>query len=423
MGATTRFHIIGLGVAHTAQLSEPALEALNQSEIVLGSPRQISVIESLLSKQETHYFPKFSELPKWLLSQDEKGIKNIAILASGDPLYFGIGRWFSQQYENKQLRFYPAVSSIQAACHEIGLSLQDVDVISLHGRPLHSIRRYLKQNQTLVMLTDQNSTPNEIVKECHRLGFIEGEIHVCERLGYSEQRIQSFSLDDKTIDTLEFDPLHVSIISTKNCTRFIPEFPGIPDSEFITDRENGKGMLTKREVRLAILSMLQPSRGDVIWDIGAGCGSVAIELSLWQKHHKVLAIEHHSDRLACLENNKNKFGVQQSLSIISGRAPQALEQLEHANKVFIGGSDGELALLLKKCWQDLPERGVLVASAVTEDTKYILMGFFKSREKALDSYFESTQIMVSRSSELAGQILYRPNLPVTLFKWEKHAEV
>jgi precorrin-6Y C5,15-methyltransferase (decarboxylating) len=169
--------------------------------------------------------------------------------------------------------------------------------------------------------------------------------------------------------------------------------------------------------------MLQPSRGDVIWDIGAGCGSVAIELSLWQKHHKIFAIEHHSDRLACLEDNKNKFGVQQSLSIISGRAPQVLEQLEHANKVFIGGSDGELTFLLEHCWQALPERGVLVASAVTEDTKYILMGFVQHREKALDSHFESTQIMVSRSSELAGQILYRPNLPVTLFKWEKHAEI
>ena len=423
MNSNTCFHIIGLGVAHTAQLSDTALEALNYSDIVLGSPRQISVIENLLNNQETHHFPKFSELPKWLSKQEEKGAKNIVILASGDPLYFGIGRWFSQQYEKKQLRFYPAVSSIQAACHEIGLSLQDVDVISLHGRPLHSIRRYLKQNQTLLMLTDKNSSPSEIVKECHRLGFEEGSIHVCERLGYEDQRIQTFSLDDQSIPRLEFDPLHVSILSTGKCSQYIPEFPGIPDSEFITDGGNGKGMLTKREVRLAILSMLQPSRHDVVWDIGAGCGSVAIELSLWQKHHKVLAIEHHPERLECLTNNKNKFGVHQTLDVISGRAPEVLNELERANKIFIGGSDGELSGLLEQCWNNLPERGLLIASAVTEDTKHTLMEFIKKRDIALDSEFESTQIMVSRAGELAGQILYRPNLPVTLFKWEKHAEL
>lgn len=422
MDAVTIFHIIGLGVAQSAQLSEPALKALNQADSVLGSHRQIAVIENLLMDQEIHHFPKFSELPNWVSSQQEMGNKEIVILASGDPLYFGIGRWFSQQYDQQQLRFYPAVSSIQAACHEIGLSLQDVDIISLHGRPLHSLRRHIKQNQSLVMLTDQNSVPLFLVEECHRLGFYEGMIHVCEQLGYAEQRIRTFSLGDKNIASLEFDPLHVSIISTKKCRHFIPEFPGIPDSQFITDGENGKGMLTKREVRLAILSMLQPARQDVIWDVGAGCGSVAVELSLWQKHHKVLAIEHHPERLACLNANKEKFGVTQNLTIIPGRAPSVLTELEKPNKIFIGGSDGELAELLDGCWLNLPVHGVLVASAVTEDTKQILMSFVNQRRKMIDADFESTQIMVSRAGELAGQLVYRPNLPVTIFKWVKHGQ-
>lgn len=420
MTVSITFHIIGLGVAQTAQLSEPALIALNNADSVLGSARQISVIENLLNNQDTHHFPKFSELSDWILRQQEMGNQEVVILASGDPLYFGIGRWFSQQYDQQQLRFYPAVSSIQAACHEIGLSLQDVDVISLHGRPLHSLRRHIKQNQSLVMLTDQKSGPSALVEECHRLGFDDGMIHVCEQLGYTDQKIRSFRLDDKNIASLSFDPLHVSIISTKKCKHFIPEFPGVPDSEFITDGENGKGMLTKREVRLTILTMLQPARHDVIWDIGAGCGSVAIELSLWQKHHKVLAIEHHPERLVCLNANKEKFGVAQNMTVISGRAPSVLNKLERPNKIFIGGSDGELAVLLNECWSSLPLKGVLVASAVTEDTKQLLMNFVNQRRNIEDSDFESTQILVSRAGELAGQLLYRPNLPVTIFKWVKN---
>ncbi len=414
------FHIIGLGVSQTAQLTQQALNALQQADSVLGSARQIAVIESHLTQQETHHFPKFSELPAWLSSQQIIGHTNIVILASGDPLYFGIGRWFSQQYPNNQLRFYPAVSSIQAACHELGLSLQDVDVISLHGRPLNSLRRHIKQNQTLLMLTDQNSSPAALVEECKQLGFISGHIHVCEKLGYDEQNIRTFEINDPQISARSFDPLHVSIISTQNCERYSAEFPGIPDAQFITDGEHGKGMITKREVRLSILSMMQASRGDVIWDIGAGCGSVAIELALWQTQHLVFAIEHHNDRLQCLKSNQEKFGVSQNLHIVSGRAPTALDDLKQPNKIFIGGSDGELALLLKQCWATLPIGGILMASAVTEDTKYILMAFLSHRDECSDAEFESSQITVSRAGQLAGQLLYRPNLPVTLFKWVKH---
>ena len=415
------FHIIGLGVSQTAQLTPQALNALQQADSVLGSARQIAVIESYLTKQETHHFPKFSELPDWLASQKTSGHTHIAILASGDPLYFGIGRWFSQQYSSKELRFYPAVSSIQAACHELGLSLQDVDVISLHGRPLSTLRRHIKQHQTVLMLTDQNSTPAALVQECKQLGFLNGHIHVCEKLGYDEKKISTFEINDPQISKLNFDPLHVSIISTQNCEGYSPEFPGIPDAQFITDGEHGKGMITKREVRLSILSMMQATRGDVIWDIGAGCGSVAIELALWQTQHKVIAIEHHDDRLQCLKANREKFGVSQNLKIVSGRAPAALENLESPNKIFIGGSDGELALLLRQCWEILPVGGILMASAVTEDTKHTLMTFLNQRDDCNDAELESSQIIVSRAGQLAGQLLYRPNLPVTLFKWVKHA--
>lgn len=419
INVSIHFHIIGLGVSQTALLSSEAERGLKKSSAVLGSHRQLDVVERYLSDQITYEFPKFAELPNWIEEQKALGVKDVAILGSGDPLFFGIGRWFSRYFAEEQLSFYPAVSSIQAACHKLGLSLQDCKVISLHGRPLETLRASLKQNQTLLVLTDIHSSPPALARECKDMGFGSAKISVCEKLGYDDECIRTYFANDEAIDEALFDPLHVSVIETGSSKVFVPEFPGIPDTEFYTDGPSGKGMLTKREVRLSILSLLQPSRGDVIWDIGAGCGSVAVELALWQQQHQVFAIEHHQERLPCLKKNQDKFGVQQSLKIIEGRAPEALKGLDNPTKIFIGGSDGELSRLFSDCWALLPKGGVLLASAVTEQTKHTLIDQVFTRKAVKDTHFESVQIAVSRSSELAGQLMYRPNLPVTLFKWVK----
>ncbi|WP_370298389.1 precorrin-6y C5,15-methyltransferase (decarboxylating) subunit CbiE, partial [Pontibacterium sp.] len=148
-----QLHIIGLGVAEQAQLSLDAQQALAAADMVIGSERQLQVVDHLLGESPTLTLPKLSELKALITSYAKEGMQSVVILASGDPLYYGIGRWFSCQFPDEQLRFYPAVSSIQAACHRLGLSLQDVNVLSLHGRPLEKIRTQLKRNSTLVILT------------------------------------------------------------------------------------------------------------------------------------------------------------------------------------------------------------------------------------------------------------------------------
>ena len=214
--------------------------------------------------------------------------------------------------------------------------------------------------------------------------------------------------------------MHLTLIEPGSNQGYLPEFPGIPDQHFITDANKpGKGMISKREVRLTILSLMQLSRDDQVWDIGAGCGGVAVELAYWRPLATVNAIEHHPDRLSCLEANRQRFGVVSNLKIIAGRAPAALEGLASPNKVFIGGSDGELPQLLAQVWALLPAGGVLVASAVTENTKQLLMQFWQERSLAEDSQLETTQVAISRGETLAGQLMYRPNLPVNLFKFVK----
>jgi precorrin-6Y C5,15-methyltransferase (decarboxylating) len=175
-------------------------------------------------------------------------------------------------------------------------------------------------------------------------------------------------------------------------------------------------MFTKREVRLAVLALLQPGNDDVIWDIGAGCGGVASELSHWNERVTVYAIEQHPERLACLAENRQRFGCVANLHIVDGRAPPALEDLPDANKVFIGGSDGELDAILAAAWQRLPEQGMLVASAVTESTR---AGLQKFALQLAPTQVETLQVAVSLGDLDESGIDYRARRPVTLFKFTR----
>ncbi|MCJ8313330.1 MAG: precorrin-6y C5,15-methyltransferase (decarboxylating) subunit CbiE [Saccharospirillaceae bacterium] len=406
-------YVLGLGVSEYPKFNSEIIELLETSDRIFGSPRQLKCIKSLIKHQRVEPLPKLKELKSQIDS-----FKNVVILASGDPLFYGIGKWLSNNFEPSNLTFFPGVSSLQACCSELGLSMQDCEVISLHGRPLNNLRKKLTPNQTLLILTDQYSHPKALAQECLNAGIDNATITVCEQLGYTGQRIKSFSIEALLEQNIEFDVLHVSVIQTQTLAtptiQVMPTFPGFPDELFISDALPGKGMLTKREVRLNILSLLSLQNGDVIWDVGAGCGSIAVELAYWNQQAKVIAIEHHTKRFDCLQANKQKFGVN-NLSLINAKAPEAFDQLASPNKVFIGGSGGELDNILKQTWGLLPVGGVLVASAVTENTKSALLSFMTNT----NCESQSVQIAISKAEPLANQLVYRPNLPVTLIKMIK----
>jgi precorrin-6Y C5,15-methyltransferase (decarboxylating) len=428
-------HVIGLGVAQQAVLTANAVTALKQAQVVIGSARQFESITHFVSDQTSNQYqfierPKLNELKVLLADLAEQ---NVCILATGDPLYFGIGCWLNKQQEliqnlARELYFYPAVSSIQTACHKLGLSLQDCDAISLYGRPIETLRSLIRHNQTLVILTDQHSQPKRLAQECVELGYHAAKITVCEDLGYEKEQIRSFSIKALLTDSsasaltssaLSFSELQIVVIQT-GISEMMPQFPGFNDELFITGKAPGKGMITKRIVRLTVLSLLQPSRGDVAWDVGAGCGGIAVEWAYWNKAGQVHAIEHNDQRFECLQQNSQRFGVVDNLIPIQGRAPAALDSLPQANKVFIGGSDGEMSELLALCWMQLPLNGVLVVSAIMENTKQQLLTFREELLMVGSATIATTQIAISPGEELAGQLVYRPNLPVTLFRFQKN---
>lgn len=434
--------VIGLGVTENAMLSEQALLALQSADLVIGSERQLLTLEKQLALQpkietlpegeQQQVEPKAEALPprteiipklkllKALIETEQK----VVVLGSGDPLYYGIGTWISKHFHDATVRFFPAVSSITQACHSLSIAQQDVNVVSLHGRPLAKLKVELKAQQTLLLLTDKDSMPQHIASVCQETGFTEAEVIVCERLGYSQQKISRFTVSELLAAELSgslqaFDPLHVSFVICGANKGYLPEFPGIKDTDFETGELGSKGMISKREVRLAILSLLQPSKDDLLWDIGAGCGGVAVEMAYWQPKATVYAIEHNQQRFDCLLENQKKFGVVRNLKTHFGRAPEALTTLPVANKIFIGGSDGELPHLLETLWDKLPEGGQIVVSAVMERTKAQLLDFYIKRTDLVDSELETLQVAVNKSRILGGQLAYRPALPVTLFSFTK----
>ena len=411
-----RIHVIGLGVGEGMRLSEPAQRALMAAHTIIGSPRQLELARELAGGAELSLreLPKLAEL-KALIESLADG--EIGILASGDPLFYGIGRWLSRHFDAGRLAFYPAVSSIQAVCNRLGLALQDCRVISLHGRDLSGLSRVLKQNRNLVVLTDRHSHPRALAQACVEAGFAQSRIHVAEDLGSNRERYREFAAQDLAKQA-DFDcsELNVVVIRTRGAGGRLPEFPGIDDRRFATDGAPGQGMFTKREVRLAILALLQAGSGDRVWDLGAGCGGVASELAHWNEAVEVYAVEQHPERLACLAENRRRFGCAANLHIVDGRASAVLDDLPDPHKVFVGGSDGELDAILDAAWRRLPARGVLLASAVTDTTRQGLQAFAATLDPA---QVEIVDIAVSRGVCSDGVIEYQQKRPVTLFRFER----
>ncbi|TWI50986.1 precorrin-6Y C5,15-methyltransferase (decarboxylating) [Pseudomonas duriflava] len=405
-------NVIGLGLAGET-LAHEARRALQDAELVIGAPRHFEAVERAgLSLPDRAPFPSpFSAL--WQLLETHQG-KCIALLASGDPLFYGLGGHLRRHLAAEQLRFYPAVSSVQAAFSRIGQPWQEAEVISLHGRPLISLRASLRHNRWYAALTDACSYPAAIAAELVAAGFAESPVWVAEDLGSPDERITQHQAGVLGNSTTCFSPLNVVIFKTKGPGGVLPEFPGIADTAFSSDGESaGRGLLTKREVRLCILSMIDPRAGDIGWDVGAGCGGVAVEWARWNAQGHVHAVEYHSERLTHLATNRDRFGVVKNLHTHEGRAPDMLAGLPSPTVVFVGGGGRDLSAILNACWARLPSGGRLIASAVTEEAR-LALHLFDQTETSTDA--EWIQLAVSRGDRLAGQRLMRPQLPVLLFK-------
>lgn len=409
-------HVVGIGLDGANGLTRSVLELIAQAKILAGGDRHLG------------YFPQYGEKSLVIkdFSADLNKIKQahqtlrsdqiIVVLASGDPLYFGLGRLLLEKFSPEQLKFHPHVSSIQLAFNRLKIPWQDATIISAHGRSNDLLKQALqKGTEKLAILTDGQNHPGAIANLCLSLGLINSYgAWVCENLGAENERIQRFDLADlATLTATDFATLNVVVLA-KEKPENIPIDPkqlplfGIPDHYFASFKDR-PGMITKQAIRVQILAALALQPQHIIWDIGAGTGSVAIECARLCPQGKVFAIEKTSAGQRLIEQNCQRFQVQ-NVELVAGSAPEILANLLTPDRIFIGGNGGQLRPILQSCGERLQQDGLVVMAIASLEYLSLAMGWFKQQQWQV----KVQQVQISQSVKFAELTRFDPLNPIYL---------
>jgi precorrin-6B C5,15-methyltransferase / cobalt-precorrin-6B C5,C15-methyltransferase len=396
--------IVGIGEDGIAGLSASAHGLIGAAEIVFGGKRHLGLAASLIRGAARPWPTPFDGAADEVLRH--RG-RQVCVLASGDPFVYGIGATLVRTIAAREMLVLPAPSAFSLAAARLGWSLPHTMLLSVHGRNLDLIRPHLQPGAHLLVLTSDGDGPAALAQLLAGLGFGASRLTLLEALGGPRERVRNATaagFDLGAVDALNTVAIEVEAAAD---ARVIGRSPGLADDLFEHD-----GQITKREVRAVTLSSLAPRRGELLWDIGAGAGSIAIEWMLADPlFMRASAIEAHAERAARIARNAAAFGVP-SLHVVHGTAPAALANLAPPDAAFIGGGATD-AGVLDSVLAALRNGGRLVVNAVTLETEALLIG----RHTAFGG--ELIRIAVSRAGALGGKIAWRPALPVTQWSWVK----
>jgi precorrin-6Y C5,15-methyltransferase (decarboxylating) len=398
--------VIGIGEDGCLGLSSRAYNCIRQSQILAGGQRQLDFFNDYPGRRVV-----LGKRVKDTLEslREESGDHNIVILASGDPLFYGVGSLALKIFGADFCGFIPQPSSVQLAFAAAGLSWSDATCLSVHGRSIEGLCQRMRRLNKVALLTDADNSPRRIA--LHLLEYHDSawDALVCENLGSTEERVRKFNLDMLS-QCLDISPLNVLILTRSASWRCPPAFHSEPEEAYAR-RMPKLGLITKREIRVLSLAALQPGSQDVIWDIGAGSGSLAIEASRLASEGRVFAIECEEESQAFCAENILKHGAD-NVRLIAGEAPAALEGLDHPDAVFIGGSKGKLDALIHIIWERLNPGGRLVINAVTMEN----VGQTVATLNSMGLAYDVRLVQVARSSLLAGKYhRYEALNPIHIF--------
>ena len=404
----TTIHVVGIGLDGTAGLGETARETIQQATVLVGSDRHLSYFFDHPAQQV-----KLGDLQQAIvqLRQLQQAGEAIVVLASGDPLFFGIGRLLLTEFPPDLLTFHPHLSAIQLAFSRVKLPWQDARIVSVHGRSLDELRLVLQQGaDKIAVFTDAKHTPQAIARLLLALDLPSRyQIWVCEALGGSEERVCRFVPSEVLSQT--FAPLNIVILQRQTAESIdlatLPAF-GLPDSCFLSF-DDRPGLITKREVRILVLGELALQPQQIIWDIGAGTGSVSIEIARLFPHSQVYAVEKSAVGWALITENATRFQVA-NVTPIHGMAPAALATLPAPDRIFIGGSGGNLPELLTVCRARLQANGVIVLALATLEHLQSAMAWSQTQQWS----HRLLQVQLARSVPIANLTRLAPLNPVTL---------
>jgi precorrin-6Y C5,15-methyltransferase (decarboxylating) len=330
--------------------------------------------------------------------------RSAVFLASGDPAFFGVAALLLRKFEPGEVVIRPAVSAMQVAFAQAGLSWSDARITSLHGRDLQELAQVLGAPK-VGLFTDSVNTPARIARFLMETGWDDLEMIVCADLGQPTESVMRGLVED-FIDWEGSDLNVVILVQASQDPR--PFGPGIPDALFDHDR----GKITKAAVRAVVMGLLELPRGrSVLWDVGAGSGSVGIEAALLNPYIQVWSVERDEDALKHIRENRKRFRTA-SVWIANGPAPDALDGLPPPDRVFVGGSGGRLPEILDKSFARLKEGGIVVVSAVLSETFAEAIIWAKNNRKRA----EWVDLSFSRSRKVGEGNIRAAENPVILVK-------
>jgi precorrin-6Y C5,15-methyltransferase (decarboxylating) len=393
--------VVGIGADGWPGLSGTATGALTSAEVILGGRRQLDLLPPGVAAARIPWpAPLLPALPG--LIEAQRG-RRTAVLASGDPLFHGIGATLVRLLGPAAVRIIPHPSSVSLAAARLGWPLPDIDVLSLVSAPVEELHRLVHPHRRILILSAGARTPAAVVALLTARGYGDSTLTVLAELGGPAESVVSGRADSMDLTTVPaLNVIAVACSAGDAGPGRRPLTPGLPDAVYDSD-----GQLTKREVRAVTLAYLGPQPGELLWDIGAGSGSIAIEWLRTHRDCRAVAIEASAERAARIARNAAALGVP-GLRIVEGRAPGALAGLPAPDVVFIGGGvtgDGVVEAALAA----LPAGGRLVANAVTLEGEAVLAGCYGRLGGEL------TRIAVNRASPVGGFTGWRAMMPVTIW--------
>jgi len=385
--------IIGIGENGLTGLGPAARSLLDSAEIIVGGERHLAMLGE--NKAQHHAWTRpfsdnIAQLKLW------RG-RPVAVLASGDPMWFGVGATLAKQFEPAEMTVLPHPGAFSLAAAKLGWPLQDVLCLTVHGRPIEPLALNLYPGARWLVLSEDGGTPATLAAFLSERGWGSARLTVLEHLGGAEKIIAGTAQSWSQPRAADLNCIAVELTQGPVLSRM----PGLPDEAFQHD-----GQLTKRELRAATLSALAPWPGARLWDVGAGCGSIAIE---WARAGGIAtAIEQNAERRASIIHNAAALGVPQ-VAVLAGEAPAVLSQLtDTPDAIFVGGGTS-VPGMMEACWSALKPGGRLVANAVTAEGEALLLDW-QSRMGG-----ELCRIAVSRLAPVGRFHTWHPLMPVTQY--------
>ena len=388
--------VVGIGEEGFSGLGKRARHALMNANKVFGGQRQLDLLPACIRAERLTWPSPFSMAPVLDLRHQP-----VCVLASGDPMLFGVGASLARRIPREDMRVLSSPSSCSLAAARLGWALQDVVTLSIVARPIAALNAHLHSGVRLLVLSNDGHSPAAIAALLRERGFGPSRLCVLEHVGGADERRIEASADDWADPPIAALNLVAIECLADASAQPLSRVGGLPDSAFKHD-----GQLTKRDVRAITLARLAPLPGQLLWDVGAGSGSIGIEWMRAYPSCRTLAIEADEGRQQLIEHNRDALGVP-GLQLIRGKAPHALEGLEPPDAIFIGGGVTREGVL-DTCWQQLKPGGRLVANAVTLQSEMLLMSW---RERHGG---ELTRIHIAQAQPLGEFDTWRQALPITL---------